>query len=244
MAAKAESSKLGSAEYTTLTISKENRAQCGERHLQELRVQLESIPGCSDIMKKRKTRPKNWQYVERERDDAESMFGSDLSENEEDHERVHAEEAPARAHARDDPTPPEAPEFYIARMQQAAADRVPLTEAQVALMKEFREDRSYFEERIKVLKEDRAKYDKISKAGAEVIRRSVSMDIMTEFKSAELEDFGLMWPALARILSDITETEAQSVLHSYDMLVQGKNQSITALNEEFEFMEKALSKTK
>ena len=53
-----------------------------------------------------------------------------------------------------------------------------------------------------------------------------------------------MWPALARILSDITETEAQSVLHSYDMVVQEKHQSITALNEELVFMEKALSKTR
>ena len=60
----------------------------------------------------------------------------------------------------------------------------------------------------------------------------------------QISRIGGLWADLARILSDITETEAQSVLHSYDMMVQGKYQTITVLNDELEYMEKVLSKTK
>ena len=224
--------RLGSAERTSVILSVANRALCGQRHLEELRFILNAKPGVSDILKGRNVRPRNWKYVEEGHDD--DIFG----ESEDGSNDEHAD----RPHVRGEPAPPEEPEFFTARNRQAPADRIPFTPEQVAEMNEHREERKYFNERLSALREGRKAYDKISGAATSIITQSVTMEIMKKFTPDELEDIALMWPALDRIISDITAAEGQAVEDLYGIVKQGRDQTITQLDEELIFMESALSK--
>ena len=224
--------RLGSAERTSVIISVANRALCGQRHIEELKFMLNAKPGVSDILKGRHIRPRNWEYVEEDRDD--DIFG----ESEDGSNDEHAD----RPHVRGEPVPPEEPVFFTARNRLAPANRVPLTRGQVAEMTEFREEMKYFNERLTALKDGRKAYDKISGAATSIITQSMTMEIMKKFTADELEDVSLMWPALDRIMSDVTAAESQAVEDLYGIVKQGRDQTITQLNEELIFMESALRK--